>query len=223
MSDEPRFAEHDRRKLAAGLLLAAVALLAITCSGDDSESAPHIVLGESGSEFRGALLTREIAMPDAMLSTTDGSAFDLRAETTDAVTLLYVGYTHCPDICPTHMAEISTAMDDLPAETRERVKVIFVTSDPGRDTPEVVQEWLAKFDSSFIGLTGTSEQIRRFQDDLGMNVASKEHGEHGDYEVNHASYVLAFEDGRKPAKLAYPSGMSAEDYRHDLLKLAGTK
>ncbi|MGH2607619.1 MAG: SCO family protein [Tepidiformaceae bacterium] len=197
---------------------AAIGLLS-ACSGEDST--PNIIQGED-SGFRGALLTREIELPDATLTDVDGEAFDLRRETADFVTLLYVGYTNCPDLCPTHMAEIAAALKELPEEERSGLKVLFVTSDPERDTPEVLREWLANFDPSFIGLTGTADELAALQRDLGMNVATQEHTEHG-YEVNHASYVLAFPRHDRTAKLAYPSGMTREDYREDLLTLLGVE
>lgn len=201
----------------AALAMVAVSLLASCSRGEDS--IPHIVLGESTSEFRGALLTRDIRMPDATLVDMNGEPFDLRRETRDFVTLLYVGYTNCPEICPTHMSEIAAALQGLPEQTRSRVKMLFVTSDPERDTPDALRQWLDNFDSSFIGLTGTREELAALHQDLGMNVATRRHMEHGDYEVSHASYVLAFSPGDRRAKLAYPSGMTREDYRQDLITL----
>ncbi len=206
--------------LSAPLALMAAWLIG-ACSGGDST--PHIVQGENESGFRGALLSREIEMPDATLTGVNGERFALRPETADVVTLLYVGYTHCPDLCPTHMAEIAAALKELPAKEHPGVKVLFVTSDPGRDTPAVLREWLAKFDPSFIGLTETPDELAALQQDLGMNVATQgEHTEH-DYDVSHASYVLAFPRNDRSAMLAYPSGMTREDYRADLLTLLGVE
>lgn len=213
-------ASSIRVPLCGAVALLALGVLASCSSGDDS--APHIVLGETESEFRGALLTRDIEMPDAALVDTKGRPFDLRRETEGFVTLLYVGYTHCPDICPTHMSEIAAALKQVPQQDRARVKVLFITSDPERDTPEALGEWLANFDPSFLGLTGTPDELNALQQDLGMNVATREDTEHGDYEVSHASYVLAFAPGDRSAKLAYPSGMTSEDYRQDLIKLAAS-
>lgn len=82
---------------------------------------------------------------------------DVARDPDAGITLLYVGYTNCDDICPTHMAMIARALDELPPEVRTRVRVIFITADPERDTPATLREWLDRFDASFIGLTGDPE------------------------------------------------------------------
>jgi protein SCO1/2 len=210
-------------------IIVALALLSAACK-DEQDSSPSIVLGESGVsvngevwEYRGSAMSREILMPDASLTDTKGAAFDLREQTQGVVTLLYVGYTNCPDLCPTHMAEIARALKDLPAEAQSDVKVIFLTSDPRRDTPDVLSEWLARFDPSFIGLTGVPEELVKVQQDLGMNPATIEAGAgQQEYSVNHASYVLAFPADSRTALIAYPAGATYEDYLADLRRLTST-
>lgn len=206
--------------------LAALTLLGSSCQGDEDTST--IVLGGSGVEingqawdYRGSAMSREIEMPDAVLTSTHGADFDVRSETEGFVTLLYVGYTHCPDLCPTHMAAVARALNGLPADAAAGVKVLFVTSGPERDSPSVLDAWLAQFDPSFIGLTGSSEDLVAFQRDLGMNPATTEAGghEHQDYSVNHAGYVLAFPPDSRTALIAYPPGAASEDYLADLATL----
>ena len=77
--------------------------------------------------------------------------------------LLFFGYTWCPDVCPIHMANIGQAMKSIPTEDRHRVEVVFVSTDPARDTPERIREWLDVFDRSFVGLRGTLEEVNRIQ------------------------------------------------------------
>jgi protein SCO1 len=217
------------RTLGAAIMvatLAALALLGSSCQDDEDTST--IVLGGSGVEingeawdYRGSAMSREIEMPDAVLTSTHGADFDVRSETEGFVTLLYVGYTHCPDLCPTHMAAVARALNGLPADAAARVRVLFVTSDPDRDSPSVLGAWLAQFDPSFIGLTGSDEELVAFQRDLGMNPATTEPGnhEHQDYSVNHAGYILAFPSDSRTALIAYPPGAASADYLADLATL----
>lgn len=209
-----------------------IGLLLASCE-DAQDSTTKIELGESGVtvngrvwSYRGSALSRQIGMPHATLTTTSGADFDVRAETHGLVTLVYVGYTHCPDLCPTHMAEIARAVKELPPEAAAKVRVLFVTSDPERDTPDALRDWLAHFDSSFIGLTGSPEELVQFQRDLGMNPAeaeSHDHGQDGGYSVNHASYVLAFPADDPTALIAYPAGATSDDYLADLRELTSAR
>lgn len=75
------------------------------------------------------------------------------------VVVIYIGYTHCPDVCPTSLAVISQAMKNLDAEQREQIQPIFISVDPDRDTPEQLAEYSAFFHPSFIGVTGSREVI----------------------------------------------------------------
>ena len=96
--------------------------------------------------------------------------------------------------------------------------MVFVTTDPERDTPERMREWLDLFDSSFIGLTGDLDEINQIQLGLKLAPAMKMEREPGDYSVGHASQVLAFSaDGL--ARLVYPSGVRQVDWANDLPKL----
>jgi len=85
---------------------------------------------------------------------TDGREFSLADRPADEVTVVFFGYTHCPDICPTTMADLAVARRQLPNEVREHVTVVFVSEDPERDTPQALRQWLDQFDSTFIGLLG---------------------------------------------------------------------
>lgn len=108
------------------------ALLLGGCSGDDG--------GGSGGDvgYRGALVAPPFEKPGYTLTDTQARPYDIRKETEGYLTLLYIGYTHCPDVCPTHMAGLSAVMKKLPADVTRKIKVVFVTADPARDTPEVL-------------------------------------------------------------------------------------
>lgn len=193
------------------LLLAALALvpLAAACSGGDDNS------GDSDATYMGAIVTPPIGKPDAVLMDENGQPFDLRKETEGYVTLLYVGYTHCPDICPTHLYEISEALKKLDPDIRKEIKVVFATADPERDSPEQLKQYLDTFDPDFIGLTGTRDLMDQFQVALGLQPASRTDLGGGNYAVNHAAYVMAFTKDNY-AYTVYPSGMGQKEWLNDL-------
>jgi protein SCO1/2 len=164
--------------------------------------------------FQGVYMPQPQAKPGFTLTDTSGLPFDFQRETAGAVTLLYFGYTHCPDICPGHMATIAGALEKLPGTVASQVRVVFVTTDPERDRPSVIRRWLGTFDPSFVGLTGTPDQIVAAQMAAGVPVARRE-GEGEDYGVSHAAYVIAYTpDGL--AHVLYPFGMRQSNWVHDL-------
>ena len=97
-----------------------------------------------------------MAKPSGTLTADDGKSFNLRADTRGIVTLLYFGYTHCPDLCPLTMSNTSVAMRMLPRADQAKIRVLFVSVDPGRDTAARLRSWLGGFDPAFIGLRGTA-------------------------------------------------------------------
>lgn len=212
-----------QRSFRVVVLVLAVALAgalgASACGGSGDGKDPIELDFSATSEFRGVRQVPAIEMPDVTLTDTEGEPFALRDKTAGKVTLLYLGYTHCPDVCPTHMADVARALDELPASTASQVGVVFITTDPERDTPEVLRQWLDLFDEGFVGLTGTPDEINRVQTLLGVNPASKTDLGGGNYAVSHAADVMAFTPEDRKASLVYPSGTSWEDYAADLRAL----
>ena len=173
-------------------------------------------------ELRGTILEPPWEKPDVTLTDTDGRAFEFRVETEGRVTLLFFGYTHCPDVCPIHMGNLAAVLADQPYAVRERVRVVFVTTDPARDTPERIRAWLDRFDPSFVGLWGTEAEVNAFQAALRLPAAVRQPSPAeplpGAYAVGHAAQVVAFTaDGR--ARVVYPFGTRQEDWAHDLPRL----
>lgn len=203
------------------LVSAAVGALLLAACGSESDDSPPIeVVGTAPpSDLMGVRISPPLAKPDVVLTDQNGNAFDLRQETDGYLTLVYVGYTHCPDVCPTHMADIAAALKQVEPDVRERVKVVFITSDPERDTPEVLKRWLGLFDPSFIGLTGDKETIDRVQMALGMQPAGKQDLGNGEYAVNHAAYVIAFTPQDNVAYTVYPFGVTRETWVNDITLL----
>lgn len=125
------------------------------------------------------------------LTDTEERPYDFRARTDGHITLLFFGYTYCPDICPVHMATLSGALRELDAEARDRVRMVFVSVDPARDTPERLRQWLSAFDSTFVGLTGTDEQIAEALA-FYRYPPPETSGEEVGYTVGHPASIYAF-------------------------------
>jgi protein SCO1/2 len=181
--------------------------------------------------LHGVQLSPVRAKPDFTLTDTDGRPFAFRAATTGTVTLLYFGYTNCPDVCPQHMWNIAAALKTMTPEDQSHVRVVFVTTDPARDTPEHLRAWLNNFDRRFIGLSGNPQDVNQIESSLGLPASSVEPmpampampaGPAGpvaqSYGVGHAAQVLAFTPDDS-LRAEYPSGFVLADWKNDLPKL----
>ncbi len=166
-------------------------------------------------EMRGATYSEPLQKPEFTLITTAGDSFDFREETEGFVTLLFFGYTYCPDVCPIHMSNIAQVLKTLPPRVSNTVKVVMVTTDPKRDTPERFGAWLRNFDSSFIGLIGPLEDVNEIQGRLHLPAASTFGNEEGNYTVGHSARVIAFTTDNR-AHVGYPFGTRQNDWAHDI-------
>jgi len=178
---------------------------------------PSLVLAQpvNTGGYRGGVVTPPLPKPAFTLTDTSGAPFDFRQKTEGYVTLLFFGYTFCPDQCPMHMGTLGAALKKLPAGTADQIKLIFVTTDPTRDSPAVLRRWLDLFDRRFIGLTGTERAIEAVERAAGVPLASKTGLPGGSYAVSHANFVIAYSRDNL-AHLIYPGGVSKEDWLHDL-------
>ena len=169
--------------------------------------------------FAGEPLPAAVSMPAVDLPTMTGDTFRLSEDTRGKITLLFIGYTYCPDVCPVHLANLAAVLNDLPLEQSREVRTVFLTADPARDTPERLQEWLGSLDRSFVGLRGTRDEVNAVEDALGLPRSVVSPAEDpSEYFVGHAGQVLAFDrDG--VARLAYPWGIRQRDWRRDLPRL----
>ncbi len=170
------------------------------------------------SKLRGVLQSPPQPKPDLILTTTEGKPFDLRRETKGLLTLVFFGYTNCPDVCPVHAANISKVLKSLPNEVSGMVRFLFITTDPERDTPEVLGRWLAGFDPRFIGLTGTKDQIIAAQQMSRVMPAIREVPDStrpSQYFVGHAGQVIAFTSDDL-AHIVYPFGVRQLDWANDI-------
>ena len=176
--------------------------------------------GSVEAKYRGGLVSPPLPKPKFTLTDTSGSPFDFASKTQGYTTLLFFGYTHCPDMCPLQMSTIAQAFRKIPPASAERFKVVFVTTDPERDSPQVLRSWLDHFDKRFIGLTGTEPEIAAAQVAANLSPAKKSPVRaDGAYEVGHAAFVLAYTKDNL-AHVIYPVGVKEDDWEHDLPYLA---
>lgn len=173
------------RPSAGALILMATTLALVAGCGSGTAT---------GADDRdGVMIAEDEARPEFVLTDTAGRPFDFAGETEGYLTLLYFGYTNCPDVCPIHFANIAGALEQVPSEVRERVKVVFVGVDPPRDSPENIRTWLDHFDRDFIGLTGTDDALGVAQLAAGVPPATREEPDgEGRYAVNHAGWVYGY-------------------------------
>jgi len=158
-------------------------------------------------------------MPEATLTDTRGRPYRLREEADGRVTLLFFGYTHCPDVCPVQMANLGAVLEEMPPSERRWVQVVFVTVDPRRDTAARIRRWLDRFGDGFVGLRADSARVAGLQRRLGLAPAVRQQRRvQGRYTVGHGSQLLAFGPDAK-ARLVYPSGTRQRDWAHDLPRL----
>ena len=211
----PRPTRPVTRLALAGLALATAGILAACSSGSGVPVSD--VNGGDGTEdgLHGVVPTERFAKPALDLTDTEGRPFDLREQTRGKITLLFFGYTMCPDVCPTTMADLASALDEVDPEVREQVAVVFVSTDPERDTGEVIRRWLNQFDETFIGLRGPFEQVRAEAEALGVAVEEPVVQADGSVRATHGSQVIAFgRDDR--VRLVYTAGTTVPEYIDDL-------
>ena len=133
--------------------------------------------------------------------------------------VLYYGYTFCPDVCPTTLAELARAMQKMGRQADD-VQVIMVTVDPGRDTPGVLAKYVANFDPHFLGLSGTPDQIAAAAKPLGIYYQKHEGTAATGYVIDHTATVSVL-DRQGYLRLEFTYGAPAEDIASDLSHLLG--
>lgn len=195
------------RSLAAGLLLVLV-FFSVACQRADETSAP---------KFRGLDLTGAPYGRDFRLTDPQGRERTL-ADFRGQAVLMYFGFTQCPDVCPTALIRAAEVKKLLGADGG-KLQVIFITIDPERDLPEVIQAYTAAFDPSFIGLYGNAKRTRETADEFKAYYRAVPTG--GSYTMDHSALSYAF-DPQGRLRLALRHEQTADDYAHDLrLLLAG--
>ncbi len=151
---------------------------------------------------------------DFTLTRENGDVFRLNAQQGNLV-LIFFGYTSCPDVCPTTLAELNLALEELKPEYAAQVKVVFVTVDPERDTPERTQEYVDNFNPNFIGLSGTESELIPVWKGYGIFRAIVDGASAAGYLVDHTARVTLI-DRNGNLRISFPYDAPVEDIVHDL-------
>ena len=212
---------RTRRFRALSALAVAGALLAGTAAcGSASASGGVQVSGgttDTSKGWHGTLIDPAAPRPDFTLTDTSGASYDFNAMTKGKPTLLFFGYTTCPDICTPVMADLQAALEIATPEVRSQMNVVFVTTDAHHDTGPVLRTWLDQFNSSFVGLTGTDAQLTAAQTAVGVPISEPGPVGADGYPTTfgHAAQVTAWATDDENHTV-YLAGTAPRDIAHDL-------
>ncbi|WP_128976005.1 SCO family protein [Streptomyces roseicoloratus] len=213
--------------IATAAIVAAIGVTAAVGLGSPAGDTPGAaspavaeVSGGSDNTKAATVLDRPFAKPDLVLTDTKGRTFDLREQTKGKPTLLYFGYTHCPDVCPLTMSNIAIARKQLPQADQDKLQVVFVTTDPERDTAAELGKWLpAAGDPSFTGLTGDFSVIQAGARSIGIGIDPPKKEKDGSVVSMHGAQVIAFSPTTDQGYVLYGEDTTADQYAADLPKL----
>jgi protein SCO1 len=200
------FARSARRMLA--LLFVTAAALAVSACGKQSESAQAAPSTFKNTDVTGLDYAKDFALPDY-----NGKMRTL-ADFKGKAVVVFFGYTQCPDVCPTTMAEMANVMQQL-GPLADRVQVLFVTLDPARDTPAVLSKYVPAFDSRFLGLVGDQAATDKVAKEFKVFYQKVPGKEPGSYTMDHTAGSYVF-DPQGRLRLFVRHGQGPEPIVHDL-------
>lgn len=160
-------------------IIAFIVLVAMSLpnkKGDENTSTPMPIAGfNKGTHF--------------LLTDHNGSKFDSKSSIKDGqYALIFFGFTHCPVICPTELQKFSIILDDLPTDTAKKIKTLFITIDPERDTVESLKDYVPLFHENIIGLTGSVKNIHGVLDSWKVYYSKVEDPQYTEYTMDHSTY-----------------------------------
>ena len=206
-------------------LAAALLVLLTSCGGEASSSQQSPVADlrvDDPDGLHGAVLPRPYDAADVALKDTGGAPYDLSTDPRAPLTLVFFGYTHCPDICQVVMADIASALVRLDEGQRAKVRMVFVTTDPARDTGPVLRSYLDRFDPDFEGLTGPLPSVVRAGKAFDVLIQKGKQLPSGGYDVGHGTQVVGLlPDGTAP--YVWTEGTSPGDLASDLASILDGK
>jgi protein SCO1/2 len=164
-----------------------------------------------GADITGADYGRALALPDV-----NGQPRTL-GDFKGKVTVVFFGYTQCPDVCPTTMAELALVKKALGPDA-DRLQAVFITIDPERDTPEILKSYMASFDPSFVALRGTLEQTQATAKEFKAYFAKVPGKSEGSYTMDHSAGAYVF-DTKGNVRLFERYGAGAEGLTADIKAL----
>jgi protein SCO1 len=206
-----------RISTAACSLMALVAVLLVT----SCVTAPSGPTGQRNADpagyTGGSSLPEPYAMPQVSLTDTSGRPYNLATTPSKPVSLLFFGYTNCPDVCIAVLSDVATALQRLSAADRDQIQLIFVTTDPARDKEKQIRRYLDRFNPSFVGLTGPLSTIKTAATEVGVDIEGVKKLPSGGYEVGHSAQVIGF--SRDSGVVIWTPGTPIAALKHDFALL----
>lgn len=193
-------------RLLTGFFIGGALLFLLSCSPASEEVTPWFGTDITGADFAAGFDLVDHNGQPRQLSDFNGK-----------VVAIFFGFTHCPDICPTTMADLASAMK-LMGPNSDEVQVLFITVDPERDTPDVLKDYVPHFDPRFIGLTGTAEQIATTAENFKIFYSKQEVEGSNDYSMDHSAGTYVF-DKQGKVRLYLRYGQAPAEIAHDLSRL----
>lgn len=176
-----------------------------------------LLLAGCGAQLeRGVVIEDADPAPALSFASADGQRFDLASEK-GKVVLLYFGYTHCPDVCPTTLSDWARAKRALGADTTG-LRFVFVSMDPERDTPALTQAYAKQFDASFVGVTGSNAELEDLKKRWSIAAYPEGDPRSGVYTVAHPAHTFVV-DRQGRLRVLFEPGVSGEELANDLRKL----
>jgi protein SCO1 len=202
--------------IAACSLMAVIVLLISGCI-----AAPSGPTGQRNADpagyTGGSSLPEPYSMPEISLTDTSGRPYNLATTPSKPVTLLFFGYTNCPDVCITVLSDVALTLQRLAPADRDQIQFIFITTDPARDKEKQIRRYLDRFNSSFVGLTGPLPMIKRAATQVGVDIQGMKKLPSGGYEVGHSAQVIGF--SRNSGVVLWTPGTSIAALKHDFALL----
>jgi protein SCO1/2 len=174
-------------------------------------------------EYKGTQLDPPLSVPDFELMADYNRPFRLSESDSD-ITLIFFGYTFCPDVCPLTMTAVKQALVQLEPAQQERVQVIFISADPERDTPEKLSKYVDVFNPNFVGLTDDFEKVLEVMKPFGAYAEKEEVDDSAaGYLVNHTARLYLLDTQKRKILLTYPFGFEPKELSDDLAYLLNEK
>lgn len=200
------------------VVVAVAALPVAACSGSEDSAADGAAGGEQVDTYSGYTVDPPPEVGDVSVPRADGSGDFVMAAEAGGLDIVYFGYTFCPDVCPTTMADVRKALAELPDDEAERVQVAMVTIDPARDTAELLDGYVTNFVPDGVALrTDDDAALRAVTDAFGADY-SVETNDEGEVEVGHTAELYAVDDAGTIV-MQWPFGTDYQSIARDLRSL----
>ncbi|MFD4326358.1 SCO family protein [Nocardioides sp. NPDC058538] len=201
------------RFLVSTVLLVLVGVLTGCGAAGTGQAPASVMTGQEHTPYR---------LTDTALTDTDGEPYSLATDADRPLTLVFYGYTSCPDECPLVMSSLTAALTRLDDADRDKVEVVFVTTDPARDTTKVLEKYLDRYDEDFIGLTGDLKDIVTLAESMRLYIGEADRLPSGGYDLGvHDTHVSAVSQGQ--ASVVWSMNTSPKQFADDIHRLLTQK